>query len=156
MARNLHYFWVAVAEYRPLAHQVISCAIAVHRKLGPGLMESVYEACLAYELAKHKVSFARQKLLPVLYDDIRLDCGFRLDLVVENELLVEVKSVASLLPIHTAQVLTYLKLSGLRQALLFNFNSPRLMAAARSFLNDHPRQTSTRSTDNPGTLSSPA
>jgi GxxExxY protein len=106
------------------ASVVVDAAFAVHKVLGPGLLESVYEACLAHELAKRGVRFERQVTLPVEYDGIRLDAGLRLDLLVERCLVVELKSVLDLMPIHEAQLLTYLKLTGHRLGLLINFNVP--------------------------------
>ena len=105
-----------------LTREIIGAAIQVHRALGPGLLESVYEECLAYELAQRLIQFERQKAVPVTYRDVHLDCGFRIDLMVQNEVVVELKSVEAILPIHKAQVLTYLKLTGQRLALLINFN----------------------------------
>jgi GxxExxY protein len=101
---------------------VIGAAIAVHRALGPGLLESTYEACLVYELAERGVAVERQKSLPVDYRGVRIDCGYRIDLLVGNEVIVELKAVERLLPLHEAQLLTYLRLSGLRVGLLLNFN----------------------------------
>jgi GxxExxY protein len=95
----------------------------VHRELGPGLLESAYEECLAYELASHKYVFNRQVPLPVTYKGVRLEIGYRMDLVVENSLVIELKTVERLLPIHTAQMITYLRLSGLRKGLLMNFSA---------------------------------
>ena len=109
-----------------ISEQVIGAAIEVHRILGPGLLESAYEECLCYELACKKIPFQRQVDLPVQYKEVCLACGYRMDLVVENSLVVELKTVESLLPIHQAQLLTYLKLSGLRTGLLMNFNVPVL------------------------------
>ena len=106
-----------------LGERVIGAAIAVHRQLGPGLLESAYEECLCFELKEVGIQFERQMALPVKYKGVRLDCGYRLDIVVERELLVELKSVERLLPIHEAQMLTYLRLSGIRAGLLMNFNS---------------------------------
>jgi GxxExxY protein len=106
--------------------KIIQSAIEVHKHLGPGLLESVYEECLCHELYLMGLSFERQKNLPVEYKDIKLDCGYRLDLVVEKQVIVEIKAVEKLLPIYEAQVLTYLKLSGLRVGLLINFNCPVL------------------------------
>lgn len=94
----------------------------VHKTIGAGLLESVYEECLAYELSKLDLKFKRQIDLPVRYKDVTLDCGYRLDLVVEDEVLVELKSVEKLLPIHEAQLLTYLKIGGYQVGLLINFN----------------------------------
>ncbi len=105
-----------------LSERVLGAAIEVHRVLGPGLLESAYEACLCHELALAGIAFKKQWELPVEYKGFRLDAGFRADLIVEDELLLELKTVDRLLPIHTAQVLTYLKLSGLRVGLLLNFN----------------------------------
>ncbi len=111
-------------ELNRVARQVVDAAYAVHRELGPGLLESVYEACFVYELRKRGLKVEKQVLVPVLYDGLMLDTGLRLDLVVEGSLLVELKAVETLLPIHQAQVLTYLKLSGHRLGLLINFNVP--------------------------------
>jgi len=109
-----------------ISNKIIQAAIEVHRHLGPGLLESAYEECLCYELSKMGLSFKRQQSLPVEYKGIKLDCGYRLDLVVEEKVIVEVKSVEKLLPIHQAQLLTYLRLSGLKLGLLINFNSALL------------------------------
>jgi len=114
-----------------LGKQVIGLAIDVHRALGPGLLESVYEECLCHELKAAGVEFARQVPLPIVYKDVRLDCGYRLDIVVDDEMILEVKSVERLLPIHDAQVLTYLKLSGHKVGLLMNFNSITLKEGLR-------------------------
>lgn len=103
---------------------MVDAAFAVHKTLGPGLLESVYEVCLAHELEKRRLTVVRQVTVPVLYDGVRLEAGLRLDLVVEDCVVVELKAVEALLPVHTAQVLTYLKLSGHRLALLINFNVP--------------------------------
>ena len=120
----------------PVAGEIIDAAIKVHRALGPGLLESSYEVCLEHELTSRRVRIDRQVPLPILYEGITLDCGYRLDLVVNGEIVIEVKSVEKLLPLHTAQVLTYLRLSGARQALLLNFNCVKLMDGLRSFLGD--------------------
>jgi len=101
---------------------VIGAAIAVHRELGPGLLESTYEACLVYELAEREVAVERQKSLPVNYRGVRIDCGYRIDLLVANEVVVELKAVERVMPIHEAQLLTYLRLSGFHVGLLLNFN----------------------------------
>jgi GxxExxY protein len=105
-----------------LSSHVIGVAIEVHRHLGPGLLESAYEECLAFELRSNGLSFARQVALPVIYKAVRLDCGCRMDLVVEHQLVIELKAVERLLPIHEAQVLTYRRLSGHPIGLLMNFN----------------------------------
>jgi GxxExxY protein len=106
----------------PLTETIIGAAIQVHRKLGPGLLESVYEACLEWELVHLGYTVQRQVPIPVNYENISLEAGFRLDLLVENEVIVELKAVEALLPIHKAQLITYLKLSGKKVGLLINFN----------------------------------
>ena len=109
-----------------LSNLTIGAAIEVHRQLGPGLLESVYEECLAYEFQSRNITFERQKPVPVKYKDVYLDCGFRLDFLVGGLIVVELKAVHELAPIYDAQVLTYLKLTGCKMGLLFNFNVPRL------------------------------
>jgi GxxExxY protein len=106
-----------------LTERVIGLAIDVHRQLGPGLLESAYEECLCFELKQYGIVHFRQVPLPVVYKDVRLDCGYRMDIVVEEELVVEIKAVERLMPIHDAQMLTYLRLSGHKIGLLMNFNS---------------------------------
>ncbi|MGA2984461.1 MAG: GxxExxY protein [Terriglobia bacterium] len=106
-----------------VAAKIVDAAYVVHTALGPGLLESVYELCLVHELKKRGLRVERQVSLPVVYDELRLDAGLRLDLLVENLVIVELKAVEMLLPIHKAQVLTYLKLSSHRLGLLMNFNS---------------------------------
>ena len=101
---------------------IIGAAIDVHRALGPGLLESAYEACLAYELIQREMKVEQQKPLPLIYRDVQLDCGYRIDLLVDDAVIVEIKSVDSLAPIHQAQLLSYLKLSGCEVGLLINFN----------------------------------
>jgi len=110
----------------PLTEQVIGAAIEVHRGLGPGLLESAYEACLCYELGQRGLAFQRQVALPVVYKTVQLDCGYRIDLLVQERLIVELKTVEHLLPIHEAQLLTYMKLRGISTGLLLNFNVPLL------------------------------
>jgi len=105
-----------------ITEKIIGAAIEVHRALGPGLLESAYEACLVHELASMGLAVAEQVELPVMYKGKRVDCAFRMDLIVEGVVVVEVKAVESLAPIHEAQLITYLKLSGLRVGLLINFN----------------------------------
>jgi len=113
-------------EFDVLSNRVIGRALEVHRGLGPGLLESAYEQCLAHELALAAIPFERQKPLPVVYKGICLDCDYRIDLLIDDSLIVELKSVDRLLPLHEAQLLTYMKLSGIRVGLLINFNVPRL------------------------------
>jgi GxxExxY protein len=105
-----------------LTSKIIAAAIEVHRELGPGLLESAYQACLCHALALRNVNFQCQVALPVNYKAIRLDCGYRIDLVIDDKVAVELKSVEKLAPIHESQLLTYLRLSGLRVGLLINFN----------------------------------
>ena len=116
------------------AEVVIGAAIKVHRALGPGLLESTYQTCLVYELMQRGLRVRREVAVPVIYESVSLDCGYRLDLFVEDHLIVEVKCVEHLMPIHTAQVLTYLRLTGARMALLLNFNSLTLKAGLRTFV----------------------
>ncbi|MCA9972887.1 MAG: GxxExxY protein [Anaerolineales bacterium] len=106
----------------PLSNLIIGAAIEVHKQLGPGLLESAYEECLAHEFVLRNIPFERQKPLPVAYKDIQLDCGYRLDFLVGGSVVVELKSVAKLAPIHQAQMLTYLKLANCKLGLLLNFN----------------------------------
>jgi GxxExxY protein len=110
----------------PLTARVIGSAIEVHRLLGPGLLESAYLECLCHELYTSGISFTRETPLPLDYKGIKLDCGYRMDLVVEHQLVVELKSVDKILPLHKAQLLTYLKLSMVHFGLLINFNTERL------------------------------
>jgi len=121
------------AAYEPLPRRteqigrsVVDAALAIHRTLGPGLLESVYEVCLGYELEKRGHTIARQLPMPVIYEEVKLDAGYRIDLLVDCDVIVEVKSVEALAPVHDAQVLTYLRLSGKRLGYLINFNAALL------------------------------
>lgn len=105
-----------------ISSKIIGCAIEVHRELGPGLLESAYEECLYYELKTAGLQVDKQRILPVVYKEVNLDCGYRLDLIVEDKVIIEVKSVADIDDIHLAQVMTYLKLSKCKLGLLINFN----------------------------------
>jgi GxxExxY protein len=105
-----------------ITDRIIGCAIEVHRNLGPGLLESSYEECLAYEMKQQGLIFERQKEMPVVYKGVYLPCGYRLDLLVENAVVVEIKAIATVLPVHEAQVITYLKLSKCDLGLIMNFN----------------------------------
>jgi GxxExxY protein len=109
-----------------LTERVIGLAIEVHRAPGPGLLESAYEECLCFELREHGLSFERQRPLPVIDKSVRLDCGYRMDVVVESRLILELKTIERLLPVHSAQLLTYLRLSGIRTGLILNFHAPVL------------------------------
>lgn len=115
----------------PLSDAVIGAAIEVHRALGPGLLESTYETCLCYELGQRQIVFQRQLELPVHYKGIQLDCGYRMDILVESQLILELKAAEQLLPVHEAQLLTYLKLTGLHTGLLLNFNVSTLKNGIR-------------------------
>jgi GxxExxY protein len=118
-----------------LSREVIGAALDVHRELGPGLLESAYEECLCYELMLRRVPYARQVPLAVRYRGLELDCAYRLDVVVDGLVILELKSVEALLPIHKAQLLTYLRLSDLWLGLLVNFNVPRLMDGVKRMVN---------------------
>ncbi len=118
-----------------LSGLIIGAAIEVHKCLGPGLLESAYEECLCRELSLQGISFERQKSLPVTYKGIDLDCGYRLDILVENLVILELKAVEKLVPIHEAQLLTYLKLSDLWLGMLVNFNVPILRDGIRRVVN---------------------
>ncbi len=114
-----------------LTHEIIGAAMEVHRTLGPGLLESAYQQCLFHELCLRGLPVAAEVPLPVAYKGVQLDCGFRLDLVVDDRVILELKAVDALKPIHEAQLLTYLKLAGLRLGLLMNFNCVRLHEGIR-------------------------
>ena len=118
-----------------LSGKVIGAAINVHKRLGPGLLESAYEECLYYELGKAELEVEKQRPLPLIYDEVKLDCGYRIDLIVEKQLILEVKSVEALNDIHLAQVLTYLKLSNCRLGLLMNFNVLKLKDGIKRVVN---------------------
>jgi GxxExxY protein len=107
-----------------LTEAIIGAAIEVHRVLGPGLMESVYEECLCHELSLRNISFKRQVPLPIKYKNVKLDCGYRLDIIAEDKVILELKAIESLLPIHESQLLTYLKISNKPIGFLINFNVP--------------------------------
>ena len=122
-------------ELNEVTGRVIGAAIEVHRVLGPGLLESIYEECLSHELGAVKITHERQKEIPIEYKGIRLGCGYRIDLLVEEKIIVEIKSCESILPIHEAQLLTYLKLTGLKVGLLINFNVPVLKEGIKRMAN---------------------
>jgi GxxExxY protein len=119
---------------KDITHAIIGAAIEVHKRLGPGLLESAYEECLAHELRLRNLRVDQQVGLPVVYKETKLDCGYRLDIVVEGRIVVELKSVESLAPIHEAIILTYLRLSGHKVGLLINFNVAILKDGVRRFI----------------------
>ena len=121
-------------EFSELSHRVIGCAIEVHRFLGPGLLETTYQQCLARELHLHDVCFEIERPLPVEYKGVRLDSGYRVDMLVKEELILELKVVETVKAIHQAQLLTYMKLANIHQGLLINFNVTRLMDGLQSFV----------------------
>jgi GxxExxY protein len=125
-------------EANRLSGLIIGAAITVHRELGPGLLESAYEACLMYELSRQGIQVERQVPQPLIYKGITLDCGYRLDLLVEDLVIVELKAVEALHPVHSAQLLTYLKLQKLWLGLLINFNVPVLKQGLKRLVNDQP------------------
>ena len=118
-----------------ISSKIIGAAIEVHKQLGRGLLESTYETCLAYELKQMGLDVKQQQALPVLYKEVKLEAGYRIDLLVENKVIVEIKSVDALADIHTAQLLTYLKLKDLKLGLLINFNSVRVIDGLKRILN---------------------
>ena len=123
-----------MAENDILTEKIIGLGIEVHRHLGPGLLELAYEECLCYELRQNGIGFRRQVPLPVTYKTVKLDCGYRLDMVIDDRVVVELKSVERLLPIHDAQVLTYMRLGRIPTGLLLNFNTPVLKDGIRRLM----------------------
>ncbi len=113
-------------EINQITEKIIGCAIEVHKHLGPGLLESAYEECLYYELKNHELRVKKQMALPIVYKEIKLDAGYRIDLLVENQVIVEIKSIDSVADIHKAQLMTYMKLANIKYGLLINFNVTRL------------------------------
>ena len=122
-------------ELNKITEKIINGAISVHKELGPGLLESAYEACLVYELASQNLKVERQKSLPLRYRGIQLDCGYRLDLLIEESIIMEIKAIEKLEPIHEAQLLSYLKLSKCPVGLLINFNVKVLRDGIRRLVN---------------------
>lgn len=120
-----------------LTRGVIGCAITVHRTLGCGLLESAYDECLAYELVKNGFGVARHVVMPIMYDGVRIELGYRPDLIIDGELIVELKTVSQLLPVHEAQLLTYLRLSGITRGLLMNFHSQPLVKGIKRMILSH-------------------
>ena len=120
-----------------ISSKIIGACIEVHKQLGPGLLESSYEHCLAYELKLLGLDVKQQVALPIVYKEVKLDAGYRIDLIVENKIIVEIKSVEDLAPIHTAQILTYLKLKDLKLGLLINFNSVKVVDGIKRVINGY-------------------
>ena len=121
-------------QFSELSNRVIGCALEVHRHLGPGLMESAYQQCLAHEFSLNHIAFKMEVPFPVHYKDVHLDCGYRLDFLIEDQIILELKSVDRLMPIYEAQILTYLKLAGIKQGFLINFNVIRLKEGLKSLV----------------------
>lgn len=121
-------------KFDSLSHQVIRCAIEVHRTLGPGLLESTYQSCLSHELGLNLIEHVCEAPLPVKYKGITLECGYRVDILIGCNLILELKSVKNIDPIHEAQLLTYLKLSGIRTGLMLNFNVPKLKDGIKRYV----------------------
>jgi len=121
-------------QFDKLSGKVIGCALEVHRALGPGLLESAYQRCLAHELSLAGIPFVLEREIPVVYKGTRIECGYRADMIVDGALLVELKSVDGIVPIHEAQILSYMKLAGIRTGLLLNFNVERLKDGIRRFV----------------------
>ena len=119
-----------------ISSKIIGAAIEAHKQLGPGLLESTYETCLAYELKQMELDVKQQQALPVVYKEVKLDAGYRIDLLIENKVIIEIKSVEALADIHTAQLLTYLKLKDLKLGLLINFNSVRVVDGLKRIVNN--------------------
>lgn len=121
-----------------ITETIIGVSINIHRALGPGLLESAYEACMVYDIAKAGLQVEQQKPLPIVYRGVKLDCGYRLDLMIENKVIVEIKSLEKLLPIHQAQLMSYLKLSDCKVGLLINFNVKVLKNGIKRVVNNFP------------------
>lgn len=124
-----------------ITRRIIGAAIEVHKAIGPGLLESAYESCLAYELRQMGFKVEEQKSLPIVYKNVKLDCGYRMDLVVEDRVIVEIKAIDQLAPIHDAQLLSYLRMSGMKVGLLLNFHVRILRDGIRRIVNEFPDST---------------
>jgi GxxExxY protein len=120
-------------EINKITEKIIGCAIEVHRYLGPGMLESAYEECLAYELGKNGLSFERQKSIPIIYKEVKIEFGYRIDILVEDEVVIELKTVEEFLPVHEAQILTYMKFADKRIGLLINFNADMLINGLKRY-----------------------
>jgi len=124
-------------QHDPLTHEIIGAALEVHQLLGPGLLESAYEECLAHELSIRKLEFRRQVPVPVVYKGVKLECGYRIDILVAGSVVLELKSIEAIAPVHEAPLLTYLRLSGNTLGLIINFNVPILKEGIRRFVLKH-------------------
>ena len=123
-----------IKELNDISYKIIGCAFKVHKELGPGLLESTYEVCLHHELTNAGVVAERQKELPLVYNDIKLEAGYRIDLLVDRRVIVEIKAVEGIAPVHKAQILTYMKLSNAKLGLLINFNTTDLKEGIQRFV----------------------
>lgn len=128
---------VSVRATDQITEKIIGSAIAVHKALGPGLLESAYEECLCFELADAGLNFKRQVALPVVYKGVKLDCGYRMDVVVEESVIVEIKAVERIIPVHEAQLLSYLKLTDIKVGLMLNFHVPVLKSGIKRIVNNY-------------------
>lgn len=131
----MHKVELSPEQINFLTEKIIGCAIEVHRAIGPGLLESAYEECLCYELAQSGLSFRRQVPLPIVYKEVKLDCGYKLDIIVEEAVILEIKAVDRLIAIHEAQLLSYLRMLDLRVGLLLNFHSTVLKDGLKRIVN---------------------
>jgi len=122
-------------DLNKITGEIIGAAIEAHKTLGPGLLENIYEKCLCIELDTRKIPYERQKELPIKYKDAKIDCGYRIDLIISDKVIIELKACESLQPVHEAQLLTYLKLSGIKLGLLINFNVPVLKEGIKRLAN---------------------
>ncbi|MBI5788928.1 MAG: GxxExxY protein [Candidatus Schekmanbacteria bacterium] len=121
-------------EFDDLSNRIIGLAIEVHRELGPGLLENSYKQCLAYELSHANIAFKMEVELPVIYKNFRIACGYRIDLLIENKLVIELKSIEKILPVHEAQLLTYMKMANIKIGLIMNFNEKILKKGIKRFV----------------------
>jgi len=121
-------------KFDELSNKIIGCAIEVHKQLGPGLLENTYKQCLGYELSQLGINFQIETELPVIYKNVKINCGYRIDILVENQIIIELKAVESLQPVHEAQILTYMKLSNISIGLLINFNQKYLKNGLKRFV----------------------
>ena len=126
-------FFEPIMDINKITEKIIGCAIEVHKELGPGLLESAYEECLFYELQRAGLYAERQAPVPVIYKDIKLNCGYRIDILVENKVIIELKTVDTLIPVHEAQILTYMKFAKIETGLLINFNVTLLKNGLKRF-----------------------